>query len=39
MSKVAASAGCTLYQIAAALFRRDVEKPSVIEGAFLELPT
>lgn len=30
--KVAAASGCTLYQIAAALFRKDVEKPSVIEG-------
>lgn len=30
--QVAARAGCTLHQIATALFRSDPEKPSVIEG-------
>jgi len=29
---VAAAAGCTLHQIASALYRSDPEKPSVIEG-------
>lgn len=30
--QVAAAAGCTLHQIASALYRRDPDKPSVIEG-------
>lgn len=30
--QLAAAAGCTLYQIAAALFRSDEDRPSVIEG-------
>lgn len=29
---MAAAAGCTLHQIASALYRSDPEKPSVIEG-------
>jgi len=33
--QVAARAGCTLHQIATALFRSDPEKPSVIEGIIL----
>lgn len=33
--QVAAAAGCTLHQIASALYRSDPEKPSVIEGVIL----